>query len=455
MFRKIRYILGLWACKIFTLIFEIGGNRRNEKPGSLALHLDPQFLEDVPKAKSILAITGTNGKTTTTSVISQMLKANDEKFSSNNWGPNRNQAYAWALADAVSFFNKPIADKTVLEMDELSINIILPQIKPNYLLLTNIGRDSMYDNGNPEIIIHSLTKAIEASPDLCLFLNGDDPLSCFIAPDNRRVYFGVADMKLDVPQSITNDFGVCPNCGAIPEYTYRNYRHIGQFHCPKCGLSSPKRDFVCTRYDSKTMSVREKDEEYTYPVISDTIYNIYNQTAIVAYFRTLGYAPERIAQLFTAVSLPKIREDHQKVGNIEVIRRNLKGQNASAAGSTLVSVIKDKSAKEIVMIPDELRDETGIETSGWIWDSDFQLLDDPTIKRIIVSGRRYLDHRVRLLCAGIDRDKLITFDDDERIASCLLTEGIERIYILYDTDGFSRGKKAMDDIVSYLKGLEK
>ena len=449
---SIKFWLGLWSGKAAVTFLALKGNKNDDRPGILARRFDEFFLEHANKPEHVLLISGTNGKSSVTNIINSMYRKLGIQTACNDSGRNTYAGESWTLLNANNIFNRPIVDAIIMEADELNADVTFPQIRPTHLLITNLGRDSMFKNANPEIPYSRLSKAIEKLPDTKLILNGNDPLSCFLGENNKRAYYGVADLndeRDDIPNS---DFSVCPVCGAVPVYEYRNYRHIGRFHCPKCGLKSPEIDYLCVSYDDRNMIVKEKDGEYSYPLVSGTIYNIYNETGIIAYFRELNYAPEKIAELLKDVRLPQIREEISTVNNIEVIRRAMKGQNAYAASSVLQALVKAKGNKEIVMMLDEIPDETGLETICWIWDTSFEYLKDESIRKIIVSGKRHLDHKVRLLVAGIDENKLVTVENDDEIYQHLIRDSVDKIYILYDVMALSRSRKVTQKIMEDLKG---
>ena len=448
--KSINYWLGLWSGKLAIKVFSIKGNPNNDRPGILARRFDENFIADAQKPELVLLISGTNGKSSVTNIINSMYKKLGLKTACNEAGNNTFAGEAWTMLKANSVFGRSCVDAIVMEADELFARITFPQIRPDYMIITNLGRDSMFKNGNPEIPYASLEDAIRKLPDTVLFLNADDPLSCFLGENNRRFYYGVTDTGKKLSSGRNDDFSICPNCDSPVEYEYRNYRHIGQFHCPQCGLRSPRPDYLCTRFDSETMSVKEENGEYEYPVISDTIYNIYNETAIIAYFRQMGFEPEKIGELLKDIKLPEIREENYEVNGIEIIRRAMKGQNAYAASTVLDSVKKDDGSKEVILMLDEIPDETGLETICWIWDTNFELLNDPSIRKIIISGKRHLDHVVRLLQAGIDKKIMVDVEDDKDIYPHLIKD-VDKIYILYDIMALKRSKAVAENIIKELK----
>ena len=132
---------------------------------------------------------------------------------------------------------------------------------------------------------------------------------------------------------------------------------------------------------------------------------------------------------------------------IELHTQICKGQNATAASTVFEQIGKDSSTKEVILLLDEVFENPHkTETSAWIYDTDYEFLNSEAIKRIIVGGDRYLDHRLRLLLAGIPQDKIVCMQDMLRTPEHLLLENDKAIYILHDVNSVSRGRAVRDAV---------
>ena len=96
------------------------------------------LLSTNQKSPNVLCVTGTNGKTTTTNMVADILSESGYKVVSNRYGSNINTGVATALTHSVNVFGKPKIDVLALEVDERFSRLILPFIKPDYLIVTNL-----------------------------------------------------------------------------------------------------------------------------------------------------------------------------------------------------------------------------------------------------------------------------------------------------------------------------
>ena len=123
-------------------------------PGKVALKIDKDFLTKVSKPKEIIAVTGTNGKTTVCNLLIGALESSGKKVLDNRLGANINSGVASAFIAGSTLTNKTKYDVAVLEVDERSSIKVYSYITPTYLVCTNLFRDSIKRNAHPEFIFN-------------------------------------------------------------------------------------------------------------------------------------------------------------------------------------------------------------------------------------------------------------------------------------------------------------
>lgn len=461
----VRFWLALWAAKLSVPVLKLTRHNGTNFPGTVAMKICPDFMRYLAKPEKIVAVTGTNGKTTSTNLICDMMRAQGMKVLSNTFGSNMYAGVATALMEGVGVFNRCRSDIAVLEVDERSARFIFAHVKPQFLAVTNITRDSIKRNAHQEYIFDLVNLGISLTPDTTLVLNADDPVSSFLGETfgggerecpNRRVYYGVADQGQDAFLPGVPDFSVCPRCGGKPEFEYRLYRNIGVFHCPKCGTSSKKRDYTGTKLDfeNRRLTVEDKaGEVFTYPMPSDSIFNSYNALMIVSLFREMGYSPEKIAELLGKMKITDRRFTLETAGGINLYTYAAKGQNGSAVSSVFEYLAKEPSKKELVLLLDEhYGDDPRIETVTWLFESDFEYLNQENITKIIATGHRFLDYEIRMKLAGIPEDKIVCLEDETKIPEYVDTHGVESIYFLHDVYSIEKTKHIRELIKNQILG---
>lgn len=446
---RLRFAAALCGGKLWLEWIKLKGKPRNDRPGMVSLRLFPDFLYYVAKPKLTIVVSGTNGKTTISGMVTDMLRAEGMRVTFNDWGANHHAGVARNLLEAVSWFNKPVADAAVIELDELISPEDMPALQPDYIIVNNLSRDSMLCNGHPGYIRSRLEMAIQSANRAAVILNADDPISCHLGQGHKRVWFGVTPLERRSFPHLANDYAVCPACGAVPEYEYHTYRHLGKVRCPKCGLASPAPDYFVTDCDLKNqrITVEEKAGKFSYPIPSDSVHNVANAACVVALFRTMGYTQERLAELLKSAHILPSRETHEVVRGVELHTQIAKAQNPTAVSTVLEQLANDPSSKEIVMILDEHFDHPlKTETVAWEYDSDFEIFNSMNVRHIVFTGPRRLDMRLRLLMAGIPAEKLIMTETEEQAADAADWHGADKVFVLHDVNAITRGRKIRDRI---------
>ncbi len=438
-----RFYLALWASKFYLFIKKIMGQGRSDRAGLLAAKICPEILTKVNKPKTVILVTGTNGKTTVTHLIYNILKRDGKKIGFNDWNANMRAGHIRCLIDSVNIFNKPNKDVAILECDEMTSNLTVPEIKPDYVIVTNICRDSIRRNSYPEFIFNKINEGVTKSGST-LILNADDPISSFLGKNNKKIFVSIDKFNKDeVYENISPDFNVCPECNTLVNYEYKHYRHIGKFKCPNCKLESFKGDYKVTKVSENTFTLNGIE----YPKLSDNLFNIYNESQVIVLLKQLGYDFKFIQNALANSSIPKSRENLEIEKDIKIYSQMAKGQNSSALSTVLENLSKLKNKKQIVLLLDEVYEGLDAqETITWLYDSDFELLNKLNLEKIVVTGPRYLDYIVRLKLAGVKENKIEVSPDYKEAYKLLNLDKKSDIYVLYEVERRPMSREVVESL---------
>ncbi len=406
------------AGKLTRFGLHAAGRGATALPGLVTLQLDPGFIAAVTRSlpHGVALVSGTNGKTTTTRMLSDIARAAGWAPIHNRSGSNLERGIAGALLADATWRAEPRGDLGLFEVDEASLPRVLGRITPRVLVVTNLFRDQLDRYFEIDQLARRIGDAIAGlDPRTIVVLNADDPLVAMLGERHPGtvVYFGVDDPSVGgrVPQAIS-DATRCPRCRTPLHYGRVILAHEGEWSCPSCGLARPPRDVAATsvQLDASSSEIRLR-----LPVAGafDAIrvplpglYNAYNALAAIAASRALDIALPTATRALGAFRpafgrLEELSVDGRVVRLVLV--KNPAGFNA-AIGALLET---GREPRLLAALND--RDADGRDVS-WIWDADFESLA-PRIEHVVATGIRSRDLANRLKYAGVPRDRLEAVDD--------------------------------------------
>ena len=446
--KNLRFIIALLLSKAAYLLLRLLGRNASHFPGSLAIRLCPDFLGRIDKPETIITVTGTNGKTTCCNMLLEVLTENGFDVLNNKAGSNVDAGVATALLTAADLRGRVKQKLAVLEVDERSSLKVYKYVHPTYTVCTNLFRDSIGRNAHAEFISSVIEKALP--DDTHMILNADDPISSMLKESNPRTTFSVARLPSDKERcdNIINDVRCCPKCGGRPEYEYVRYHHIGKMRCLDCGYHSPEPDY-CASPDTENgvFTVQTPFGTEKYPIISNSIFNIYNQVTAVCLLRTLGLSADAIAESFSHMQIIKTRYTREARNGIEVVTNMTKGQNPVACSIVFDYLRSEPGKKEVILMLDDMTYKKTTEIMTWIFDADFEILNDPSFERIVACGVRVHDYHLRLLLAGIPEEKIRCVEKEPDAPAQLKLENTNKVFILHDLTTPEMTKRVRDGVL--------
>ena len=451
----VRFYVTITIVKIATKILKLLGRNATHLPGWMANKLCPDFLGHLEKPERLVYITGTNGKTTASNLTAEVLKDNGYDYINNASGSNVSEGVVSALLSKSSFFGKSRCKLAVLEVDERYSPLIYPYMPPDYLLCTNLFRDSYKRNAHTEFISGVLNSQIPKHTKL--ILNGEDLISNHLAMENERRYFGInCPDGHSSSDNIIKDIVACPNCGALLKYDYIRYNHIGRAHCPNCDFGSPELDYSVEKidYENQRCFIKMPGGACEFKLIGSNVTDIYNMLAAIALLSELGLEVSQIQKSFEKIKVVESRYYSENVHGKELVISLAKGQNPIACSRICDFIRHETGTKAVVCMMDDCYDaKESSENIAWIFDIDFEFLNDASVKQIVLTGVRNADYHLRLLMAGIPEEKIVLCDKEEDAASYVDYAAVDKVYILHDIYSvqYENAKKVYQDLKNRLE----
>jgi Zn ribbon nucleic-acid-binding protein len=425
----------VWVAKLASLAIRASGRPATHLPGVIARKLNPHIIGAVRHPARVVVVTGTNGKTTVANLLAEALEAEGLRVASNRSGSNIAAGVATTLIRAVSWTGRPRADIAIIEMDERSAAIILPDLDPDVLVCTNLTRDSIKRNAHPAYMRWLVSSAL--SPRTRLVLNADDLIAASLGGDsNPRTYFAVDRLAGDGtrPTGASVDVQLCPVCDSRLDWDYWRFNHIGKVLCPACGFRSPDAAYRARDWDLERgcVTLQLDGTSFRAGVINDNIVNVYNEIAVAATLDQLGVPTERIADIVARLEPPRTRFDSEEVGDVQLVRVLTKGLVGVACSRAFDYVASFPGRKAVVLTIDEVSERTAdVENTAWTYDADYEYLADDSLGQIVVGGVRRHDQALRLAIAGVDPSRIVTVESEGEAAELIDLEGMDEVFNLH------------------------
>jgi UDP-N-acetylmuramyl tripeptide synthase len=340
-------------------------------PGLVVERIDPSFIKDTLASlpRGVVVVSGTNGKTTTTKMVVELLESQGLKVFTNRTGSNFTRGVAAALLGEVTNTGKLHADIAVLELDEAHAVHFVRTIAPRYSLILNVMRDQLDRFGEIDTTAQ-LLQTIATSTSDTVVLNRED--ARIAALQNKLVtqkvrFFGLSDSLLSTFPSDDN------------------------LHGDMVRLETAKADVILKDFSKQTATFQIGDETVSTPLKLNGIYNVYNSAAALALVRAIlgdeidqKKLLERLATITPAFGRGETFLLNGQPLELVLVKNpsgfRLGLQSFSPVGYATMIAINDNYADGRDM--------------SWLWDVTFESLRAEGVEQI--SGIRAYDMALRL-----------------------------------------------------------
>lgn len=433
---SVRYLAGLYGGKAAVMGLKIFRRNGSYFPGVVSMKLDPQFLRHIPKPDKMIAVTGTNGKTTTSNMILDILRKSGEDPVNNSLGSNTIHGILTALASNIDLTGKKKTETSVMEVDERFTPKIFRSVTPDILVITNIFQDSYKRNAHTDFIRKTISEGLPKG--IRIVVNGDDLIASNIGPDENKVCFGMEklDFEKESRPSRLKDLTNCPECGTPLTWDFTRYHHIGRAHCENCGFRNKeiKYKVVSADLEGRKFTVSEPLGTFQLPLVNNSIEGIYNQVAAYSALREYGMEPEKIIGYMKDLKIVESRFRYIEKKGKKIYSISAKGINPIANSRVFDTVSQVPGRKTVVIMNDSTAYDVYGEMISWLYDADFEYLNQDELNKIIFLSWKTYDFKLRALMAGIPEDKIGVTDKDEKAFSFIDIENTDNFFILHDIE---------------------
>lgn len=349
--------------------------------GQVLTRLDPNAFADLLQGHRVLAVSGTNGKTTTTHLLAAAVRsglgADARRLVTNADGANLHYGIASALSQ------QPRSDIAVLETDERVVSDMIAHARPELLVLLNFSRDQLDRHHEIKALGRSWRAALAAAGAVgpTIVANACDPLVVWSAGTAAKVVW------VETVTTWNADGALCPACGTV----LRRVPVDGRVHwdCPGCELTQPEASY---RVDGEWIvlpSGRMVHPDLQVP----GSFNVSNAACALAAAVEFGVpVPEALAGMHT-VTAPAGRFATTHFGRTRA--RLLLAKNPAGWAEALPLATSDPVILAIDSVAADGKDVS------WLWDVEYEQLAG---RRVVCTGPRAQDLAVRLSYAGVEHE---------------------------------------------------
>ena len=375
-------------CKLLRFVGGLVG-KGSSLPGQVALKICPDILGRVELPEFIIAVTGSNGKTSTVEMIAHILQKNGRTVSWNREGSNQIEGVTTLVLGSSTFSGKVKSDILLIESDERFARYTFKYIKPTHYVITNLYRDQLTRNGHPEWVYDAIADSIYDGAQL--ILNADDPLVSRFGLNREDVIWFGADTKCDYKRHDT-------------EYT-----------------------ITAVDLDKGVMEI---DGKYQITLALKSLYNIYNILSAYTVARIVGVDGEEIARDMSDYVLKNGRVITFDLGGRQGTLLTSKHENSISYDQSLRVAAAYKEGCDVMIIVDAVSRKYFTSDVSWLWDIDFDMLNSPNIGEIVLAGKYVNDLGMRFSFTDIPGDKIRLFEDINEAVDYLDNGSTRYIYAI-------------------------
>lgn len=370
--------LSIFTGKLVVSVLHLFGRGGSALPGLIVEKLNPRFLDSLPSRLSsgVILVTGSNGKTTTTKILTAIHKASGLRVLTNRTGSNFRRGIIAATLEYADWSGSLDADIAVLEVDEGHAPMLSEKLKPKLLLALNVFRDQLDRYGELDTTAAKIEKAAQFADHVVV--NSDDP--------------SFAALRSAVPSNKLSTFGATPDIQQLlPHDAMLHHQDtVVTDNKPDSLLSEVK---VIAKDDSQVLTIKQSEIAHTVTTKLGGAYNAINITAVLEAARILACNKDTVVSTITTVDPAFGRGEVIHWQGKPVLLQLVK--NPAGFNQIIHSLHTVRNECLVILINDQIADGRDV---SWLWDVSIKDIKEwaHTPSQVMTGGTRAYDMAVRL-----------------------------------------------------------
>lgn len=424
--------LQLLICKFAGLILKILG-RGSNYPGVLALKLNKNITKYFKMPKIVVAVTGSAGKGSTSTIIAETLRKSGKRVVHNKFGSNMLPGILTLLITNCKLNGKIKGDALVVEVDERYTKEVFDMVKPKYVVITNICRDQPPRHGHFDLVYDKIREAL--NDNMHLVLNGDDPYLYKYSIDTKCdiTYYGINKNKYSYKNNKFNNINIsyCPVCNSKLNYNYYHIESLGDFYC-KCKFKRPNINYLASKIDLDNKYMIVNDNKVI--IAFNVLYYAYNILAAYSTCSLIGIDEDKVTNYISSMANNTKLNELYKYKDRNVYVMNNKNENSTTFNEAVLYTYNHKVKKTIVVGWKEISRRYEFNDMSWLYDIEFELLNDKNTDKVICVGRDKYNIALRMKYAGFKSNQIKIYDNLEEAKDMIKNESKGDIFAILNFD---------------------
>jgi lipid II isoglutaminyl synthase (glutamine-hydrolysing) len=348
----------------------LGRGRGSVIGGRAILALDPHALEHLAQGRAVALVTGTNGKTTTTSLLKAAL-ATRAPIVTNVLGANLPAGLAAALAA------EPAVATAALEVDEAWLGRVVEATAPKVAILLNLSRDQLDRNNEVRRLSAAWRSVFAGRSGTDVVANADDPLVAWAAMTAPHVTW------VGAGQPWTADAAGCPSCGGRILFADEGWA------CSGCDFRRPELD-IWLEGDAVVTATGGR-----FPLHLALPGRANRANAAMAAAAAACFGVPAVTALAAMTATDQVAGRYRTV-TVGTTRARLLLAKNPAGWLEMFDLLASAPTPVVIAINARIADG---KDPSWLWDVPFERLQG---RVVVATGERSRDLAIRLLYAEVE-----------------------------------------------------